>query len=532
MALLERLLQPQAAWSPPDPWGDDWGDWHSGQSSSWLTSAGVRVSPTSALMVSTVWSCVRVISETMASVPLVTYERQAVETKRRALEHPLYVTLHDMPNEHQTSFTWREMLTGHACLRGNGMSEIVTNGRDVELVPMHPGAVRMDVTRDGNLRYFVKDDEGRERAQPLLEDEVFHLRGPSDDGRVGMSVVSIARNSIGLAQAAENHGNATFRNGPKLAGVLQHPGRISPEAARGIRESWEATYGGVGNAGKTAVLWEDMKWQAVGMSNEDAQFLATREHQVADIARWFRVPLHMINETTKSTSWGTGIEQMTIGFVVYTMLPWARRWEQQLSKSLISEPRRFYAEFLFDGLLRGDIKTRYEAYAIAVQWGWMTRNEVRRLENMNPAEGLDEHLTPLNMATGVPPRPIAPRDGISALAVGEPVSVTPETAEGNELLQMLSREAAGRIVRKEIAAVKKAAAKYAADGDGWRRWLEAFYASHADDVARVLHIPEKAARFYAVEQRLQLEREGARVVESWDWRADHLAGLMMTGGGS
>jgi len=230
----------------------------------------------------------------------------------------------------------------------------------------------------------------------------------------------------------------------------------------------------------------------------------------------------MIGHTEKQTTWGTGIEQMTIGFVIYTMLPWARRWEQQISKSLIGDAR-FFAEFLFDGLLRGDIKTRYEAYALAVQWGWMTRNEVRRLENLDPLPELDDPMTPVNMSVGGQP----PAAGLKALMSGEDVAVVPDTPESQGLLEVLSREAAARLVRKEITAVSKNARKYADDPDGWGRWLTSFYDGHATEVSATLHIPARAARSYAREQQAAIERDGVGVVERWEtWRADHLVGLM------
>jgi len=245
MTILVRSMSRamSAAWAPPGPL-DDWSQWQSAPGTVWLSQAGIAVTPATALTVSTVWGCTRVIGETMASIPLVLYERRNDDTKRRATEQPLYRILHDDPNLHQTSMSWREMLTGHTCLRGNGLSQIISErGQIVELVPLHPDRVKLDITESGTLRYIVRGDDGRDKP-PLLEDEVFHLRGPSDNGLVGMSVVGVARDSIGLAQAAESHGNRTFRNGASLSGVLQHPGRLSPEAAKRIRESWDETYSG------------------------------------------------------------------------------------------------------------------------------------------------------------------------------------------------------------------------------------------------------------------------------------------------
>lgn len=415
MGLITRALSPRA--HTPDPRDEFW--WSSG-AAAFMAASGIPVTPENAMKASAVWACVNLISKTLAMLPLIVYQRRTDGGRDRAEGHPLYDVLRWQPNRWQTAMEWKEMLQGHLLLRGNAYSQIVPGRRGFvdQLIPLHPDRVEPEFTEEGTVRYRVTDPDGTQRV--LLQDEVFHLRAFSSDGLKGMSVIAYARESIGVALAAESYGARVFSQDARPGGVLEHPGTLSKEARDNLRRSWHEQHAGLQNAHKVAILEEGMKWHQIGLTNEDAQFLQTREFQIADIARYFGVPLHLIQMTEKSTSWGTGIEQLSLGFVIYTEMPWMVRWEQAVHRDLILAKDRYFAEFLPDALLRGDIKTRYEAYAIGRQWGWLSVNDVRRFENMNPVANGDEYLRPLNMAPlGMTPEEEERAQAVVAAALGD-----------------------------------------------------------------------------------------------------------------
>lgn len=472
MGILSRLLKPRAAVDINDE--RLWTSWTSS-----ISAAGVPVNATSAMTSSAVWACVRLIAESMATMPLIVYRNLPSGGRERATNHPIYSLLHDQPNRWQTAFEWIEMMTGHALLRGNAYSQIIPGPRGPvdTLIPIHPDRVTVEQLDNGVIRYRVRNNG---KPDSILNDEdVMHIRGLSDDGVMGMSVISYAANSMGMTLAAEQYGSRFFRNDSRPGGVLKHPGKVKDPQR--IKESWQDLHSGE-NQHSVAVLEEGMEWQQIGINPNEAQFLETREFQVADIARWFRVPLHMIQEVSGSTSWGTGIEQQQLGFVMFTLLPWARRWEQALSRDLILATQTYYAEFLIDSLVRGDIKSRYDAYAVGRNWGWLSVNDVRRLENLNPIDSGDQYLVPLNMA---PAGQNAQIPAAAAAAVPDPH------------YRLLLTEAAGRIVRKEGAAMKRAARRCGDDREHWGDAVAAFYAAHEGFVAQTLGIEAGAAQQYA-----------------------------------
>ncbi|MHA1569295.1 MAG: phage portal protein [Alphaproteobacteria bacterium] len=369
------------------------------------TSAGARVTPDTAMRVGAVYAAVRVLSETVAMLPLILYRRLDAGGKERARAHPLFSLLHDRPNRWQNAFEWREMMTAHVVLRGNAYSEIIgAGGRGVaELVPLHPDRMRAVRLDDGALVYEHQPLKGARRV--LLASEVFHLRALSMDGIVGLNPIAHHRESIGMAIAAEEYASRFWANDASPRGVLKMPNHFrSADDAKAFRDQWQKAQTGA-NRHKVAVLEDGLEFQQIGISARDAQFIESRKFQVTDIARLFRVPPHMIGDLERATF--SNIEHQAIGFVTHTMAPWFRRWESAIGAQLMSEADRetYFAEFLVDALLRGDTKTRFEAYNKAVMTGWLNRNEVREIENRNPVEGLDEFLTPMNMAAGSDPEP-------------------------------------------------------------------------------------------------------------------------------
>lgn len=359
-----------------------------------MSASGAAVTPETAMRVAAVFGCVRIISGAVATMPLALKRRVDARTRQDASDHSLWRVLRKRPNRWMTPSGFRRMMTAHVLLRGNAYALIVRSGnRVVELIPIHPDRVRVVQADDLGLVYTYTRKDGVQAT--LQQSEVFHLIGLTLDGVTGVSVIQHARESIGLALTAEKHGNTTFANGTVLGAVLKHPKTIGKEAQEALQASLDR-YRGAENAGKTLILEEGMDWTPLGMTAEDAQYIETRKFTRSDIAMFFGVPPHMIGDTEKSTSWGTGIEQQSLGFVAYTLQDWLTAWEETIGRDLISEDD-IYAKFNPAGLLRGDINSRYAAYSTARQWGWLSINDIRELEDLNPIENGDDYLQPMNM---------------------------------------------------------------------------------------------------------------------------------------
>jgi HK97 family phage portal protein len=354
------------------------------------TRSGAVVGADTAMRQSTVFACVRVLAEDVATLPLHLYRRTANGGRERATDHPLYELMHLRPNGWQTAGEWREMMQGHLELRGNAYARVTRYRGEVrELIPLHPD--RMTVRQDRQWRVTYRYD-GRE----IPAGEVLHLMGLSSDGVTGLSTITLQREAIGLAIATQDHGARLFGNGARPGGILEHPGTMEEAAQKRLKKSVEDATTGA-NQHRLLVLEEGMKWHQVGLTNEDAQFLETRKFQRSEIAGLFRVPPHMISDLERATF--TNIEHQAIQYVTHALMGRLRRWEQRLNVTLLTpaERREFYFEHDPNALLRGDVKSRFDAYNVAVQGGWMNRNEVRVRENMNPEPGLDDYLVPLNM---------------------------------------------------------------------------------------------------------------------------------------
>jgi len=356
------------------------------------TQSGVLVNETLALNLSSVYACTQVLAQTIGSLPLHVYQRTA-DGKNRAASHPLYRLLHDAPNPEMTSMSWRQTIMLHLCLWGNHYSEIERNSarEPVALWPITPWRVSLKRV-NGQLVYAVMLDSGVVNV-PFAD--MVHVKGLSYDGLIGLPPLRAAKEAIGLGLAAQKYAAKFFANDARPGGILEHPGQLSDEAATRLRKSFERTHEGLDNKFRVAVLEEGMKFNAVGVPPEDAQLLETRKFGVSEIARYFRMPLHKISDLDRSTN--NNIEHQAIEFVTDTIRPWLVNIEQELSFKLFSGD--YFPEFLIEGLLRGDIKTRYEAYAIGRQWGWLSVDDIRARENMNklPNGQGDQYLVPLNM---------------------------------------------------------------------------------------------------------------------------------------
>ena len=369
------------------------------------STAGKRVNERSAMQMTAVYSCVRILAEAVAGLPLHLYRYKEDGGKEKALDHPLYNLLHDEPNPEMSSFVFRETLMTHLLLWGNAYAQIIRNGKGevIALYPLMPN--RMVVDRDTKGRLYYQYTTSTEDAPTmkgvtvnLPPSDVLHIPGLGFDGLVGYSPIAMAKNAIGMAIACEEYGAKFFANGAAPGGVLEHPGTIKDPQR--VRESWQSTFGGSGNSNKIAVLEEGMKYTPIGISPEQAQFLETRKFQVNEIARIFRVPPHMVGDLEKSSF--SNIEQQSLEFVKYTLDPWVIRWEQTIHRSLLlpDEKSQYFVKFNLEGLLRGDYQSRMNGYAIGRQNGWMSANDIRELENLDriPAEeGGDLYLINGNM---------------------------------------------------------------------------------------------------------------------------------------
>ena len=375
------------------------------------SSAGKNVNERSAMQMTAVYSCVRILAEAIAGLPLHLYRYKEDGGKERAIDNNLYHLLHDEPNKEMSSFIFRETLMTHLLLWGNAYAQIIRNGKGevVALYPLMPNKMQVDRDENGELYYIYtrSSDEAKtmEGATVYLTPrDVLHIPGLGFDGLVGYPPIAMAKNAIGLAIATEEYGAKFFANGAAPSGVLEHPGTIKDPSR--LRENWNSTFGGSANSGKVAVLEEGMKYTPISISPEQAQFLETRKFQIDEIARIFRVPPHMVGDLEKSSF--SNIEQQSLEFVKYTLDPWVIRWEQSLSRSLLNEDekRKYFFKFNLEGLLRGDYESRMSGYATARQNGWMSANDIRELENLDkiPAEDggdlylINGNMLPLNKA--------------------------------------------------------------------------------------------------------------------------------------
>ena len=369
------------------------------------SSSGKTVTERSAMQMTAVYACVRILSEAVAGLPLHFYRYKEDGSKEKAIDSNLYHLLHDEPNPEMSSFVFRETLMTHLLLWGNAYAQIIRNGKGevIALYPLMPNKMSVDRDENGKLYYtYTRSDcepNAMNGSSVVLEPkDVLHIPGLGFDGLVGYSPIAMAKNAIGLAIATEEFGSKFFANGAAPSGVLEHPGTIKDPSR--VREAWQSQFGGSGNSGKVAVLEEGMKYTPISISPEQAQFLETRKFQINEIARIFRVPPHMVGDLEKSSF--SNIEQQSLEFVKYTLDPWVVRWEQSLSRSLLSEDekKQYFFKFNLEGLLRGDYQSRMNGYAIARQNGWMSANDIRELEDLDklsPEQGGDLYLVNGNM---------------------------------------------------------------------------------------------------------------------------------------
>lgn len=473
------------------------------------TISGEMVTPENALGVTAVLACVTVLAEDISTLPFILYKRLQ-HGKERAVNHSLYSILHDSPNPEMTAQTFWEITVGHVCGWGNAFSQIIMNNRGevAQLWPLRPDRMQV-VRKDGLKLYLYTQADGAPLT--FTESEILHIPGFGYDGLVGFSRITLARNAIGMALATEKFGSKFFANDARPGVVLEHPKSLSSTASKNLRESWEDMYMGVENSHRVAVAEEGMTVKEIGIPPEDAQFLETRQFQISEICRIFRMPPHKIAHLINATF--SNIEEQEIGYVTDTLRPWNVRLEQRVNFRLLTAQERtqYSAEFLLDALLRGDTTARFTAYGQARQWGWMSANEVREKENLNPIDGGDIYLVPMNMI---------PADQVGNLGSGpEPnISSSPNrngnnrqlpgltvSTETRELIiekrsnrsalyrrrlglaqQKVFKATAARVMRREKQDVLAAANKIMGNRDygSFSLWLDDFYVEHKNFIVK------------------------------------------------
>lgn len=489
-----------------------------------MTAAGIPVNEETAQTYGAFYACVTLISKTIASLPLITY-RRLDRGKEKAVKHPLFRRLRFEPNPEMSAFRYWQTVVGHLLTWGNAYSHKVEGvGRgQLTLWPLLPD--RMKVTRaGGSLVYLYRQADGTDKV--FSADKIFHIPYFGYDGLVGKSPVALARQSIALGLATQQHGASFFGNGSMPGGVLTHPGQLTKEAKDALRESWTKLHGGAGNKHRVAVLEEGLSWQSIGISNEDSQFLQTRRFQVEEVARFFGIPLHKIQSMEQSTN--NNIEHQNIEFVVDTIRPPAVLIEQEIQRSLIPEEEKdeIFVEFLVDALLRGDSAARGEFYTKMFNIGAFSQNDVLEKENMNPIEDGDRHYVPLNMV---------PIDAVDEMLLPEEAPALDDDDEQNAAVFPYSEARAQRsaqtrrrmavaykapiekafrkVVRSEIREVRKAVDKFLLQRDArdFRVWLDDFYREHRSFIRSSL---TAVFALYAAEVRRAAAAEVAAPVDS------------------
>ena len=452
--------------------------------------AGVNVTEKTALNSTAVLACVRILSETIASLPLPIYRRVDGGGKTRAPEHPLYKILHDAPNPYMTAFNFKETLMGHLATWGNAYAEKVINGRGQveQLWPLRPDKMVEIKYEKGRLIYVYRLPDGTDKI--FSSEKVLHIAGLGFDGIVGYSPIRMAREAVGLAMATEDFGGRFFKNGARPGGVLEHPQKLREEGRESLRKSWNEMHQGLNNQHRIAILEEGMKYTQIGIPPGDAQFLQTRKFQIEEISRIYRVPLHMLSDLTHATF--SNIEHQSIDFVVHTIRPWLVRWEQAIKQKLFLENDKdtYFAEFLIDGLLRGDTQSRFEAYNKGFQIGAYSVNEILANENRNPIgpEG-DQRFVPMNMI---------PLDQAKEIPeVKEEERSLPEkranTAAINRSIlakrfEPVIYDAAARLVKGEAADIRRSVRKRLKDGDSvdFLTWMDDYYKKMPERIKRTM----------------------------------------------
>jgi HK97 family phage portal protein len=464
------------------------------------SSSGLRITSGSAMRLSAVYSCVRVLAESFAILPFRLYTLNPDGSRKPIADHWL-LRLMARPNQYQNGFEWREMMMGHLALRGNAFNLInVGAGFQIEqLVPVHPDRVTVQQKVNGDYSYVVQQLDGSTLTVP--RGAMWHIRGLSSDGIVGLNPMEYAADVVGQGLAAQSFGARFFANNAQPGGWIEMPNKFNSKDERALfRDSWQAAQGGR-NRGKTAVLEQGMKYHELTVNNSDSQFLELLQHTRSEIAGIFRVPPHKIGDLARATF--SNIEQQSLDFINDGMLPWARRWENSIEVELLEEDDQgvIKVDFDFSVLLRGDMTARSAYYTANINNGSLTRNEARILEGRAPIDGLDEPLQMLNMAPAgtadqiqnppAPPPPVPP--------------APPASPKKQKRMEGVVTGTASRIAHKEAEVVAKCA--------GDRERVVAVYAKHVAFVSNAMNLEDGVAAAYCAAQIALFDADPTRAAD-------------------
>jgi HK97 family phage portal protein len=500
------------------------------------TKSGVPMDEQKALTLSAFWDGVNIISGAVGMLPFFVFQRDG-DSRHRAPAHPVNRIIHERANPYMDALTFRQTLQGHLLGWGNAYAEIERDGagRPLNLWPLPPNIVTPTVEgpddKPEQRRLVYKVILGG-KPKTVLYENMFHLKGLSPDGLKGYSVVQVARESLGMAKATEDYGAVFFKNNATPPAVLEHPAKLSDTSEAHLRKSWEDTHKGVENQHKIAILEEGMKLHVLGLPPQDAQFLDSRQFSVVEVARWLNIPPHMLKSLERSTF--NNIEQQAIEFIVWTLMPWLTRWQNETNVKLFGAVgrRKFFSEFVTAALLRGDIKSRYDAYRVAINSGWLNRNTVRGFENLNRVDGLDGYWQPVNVVSvgedGQAQIPTSTVVTMVEAASSGRLALPPQTsetrsfddeAEADAKYRALFESTWRRIVTKEVNAVKRCIKKADQYDEEARQHVEEFYSRHETHVIEVL---EPVMKIFSVGRDI-VERIARQYIQ--DSRADMIASL-------
>ena len=471
------------------------------------TASGVVVNEDNALKVGAVFACVSRLSETIGSLPIILYENKG-DGKTRARSKRLYQVLHDMPNPQMTAMTFKETLMTHCLLYGNAFAEIVRNsaGEVEELYPIMPYRVKIDTIKN-KLSYLITLPDGKEKR--LSDKQMFHLPWLTINGIEAYQPIALAKEIIGLAMATEGFSAKYFRNGTNVGGVVEHPNSLKDTAYARLKKSLSESYEGLGNAHRLLLLEEGMKFQKVVIPPNDSQMLESRKHQVEEVARFYNVPPHIIQDLSRATF--SNIEEQGTYYAVHTIRPWAVRWEQAIFRCLLTEVerRKYFAELLFEALMRGNLESRYNAYATARQWGWLSVNEIRARENFNPiGDQGDVYLQPMNMVDVDKVEELMQPKELPEQIEEQKRSV--ETQEERDFKSALNRtklaqsfkevfkDAASRCLKREEADIMRQARKTASP-TALKAFISTFYDGHGEYLEKQISSPIRSLGMAIVE---------------------------------
>jgi len=531
MGILDRLEHPGAqavTWTPLDD------RWYRPRDGTEETYAGFPIGPDTALRVSAVFACASLIAETLASLPCQLLRRLDDGGKEKAKDHRLYRTLRHQPNSWMTPVDFFGTGQMHCGMRGRALAEIRDTGDQIDLVPLHPDFVKIEQLPTGRLRYEVRDPKGG-APRPLTQDRVLHVRDLTLDGVTGQSRAALAREAIAVAGAAEGYVGRFFKYDATGRLVITHPTVLDEKKRAEWRQTMAENQEGWANRSRTMHLHSGVTATELGKHDDSGFIIDPRRFQVADIARFWRVPLFMIGLEEKSTTWGTGIEQQKQGFVDFTIKPWADRWAQAMTLALLEEDEQdeLVIEFLFDDLVRGDLMSRAQAFQIFRQIGVLNPNEIRAFQNWGTRPGGDTYQeTP----TGAAPNATRPASNGSPAPIEEEAAEV-EEAQAELVLTPLLADAAARLATMETRAIARRAPKAAADPARWQAWVEEYYSAHRERVVQLLTplIAAAGLEAWVAEEaasrivRTALTAIGSRTGVPADWlehRAQDLAGLL------